>query len=128
MAAIQIIVLCVAAALIAVTLRADRPEMAMALTMAAGILAVMLALPDLREAVAAFTEISERAGIASESVSLMLRATGIALISEFGAQLCRDADEGTLAQRIEFGGRIAILALSAPVLLQLLNRLSGVAF
>ena len=125
MNAVRIIMLCVAAAALCATLRVERPEMALGVTMAAGTVALMLSIPDLRTTVAAISDISQKAGVLNASTQLMLRAAGIALLAEFGAQLCRDAGEGTLAARIEFGGRIAILAFSVPLLSELLSKLTG---
>lgn len=120
---IKIVLLCVAAALIAVALRAQRPEMATALAMAAGLAALIMSFGAISTVVDAFGALSVRAGISSASVQLMLRACGISLICEFGAGLCQDAGEGTLAKRIEFGGRIALLAMSVPLLSSLVERI-----
>lgn len=125
MQAIRIIFVCVAAAVIGVTLRAQRPEMAIGVTMAAGIIALMMSMDDLKRTVDAFSQMAQSAGVVAGSTQLMLRAAGIALLAEFGAQLCKDAGEGTLAARIEFGGRIAILAMSVPLLTGLTQQLSG---
>lgn len=118
----KIVLLCVAAALIAVSLRAARPEMATALAMAAGLVALMMSFGAITSVVDAFGSLSVKAGISSASVQLMLRACGISLICEFGAGLCADAGEGTLAKRIEFGGRIALLAMSVPLLSSLVEK------
>lgn len=48
--------------------------------------------------------------------SLMLKALGIALISRFCADICRDCGENTLGNGIESVGRIAIFSLCLPVI------------
>ena len=122
---VRIILLCVAASLVAVLLRKEQPGMGAMVAMAAGIAALMMSLPALGRIVAAFGSLSRRAGLMDGSAALMLRACGISLICEFGAGLCLDAGEGTLAQRIDFGGRIVLLSMSVPLLTQLLEGMLG---
>ncbi|MDL2206586.1 stage III sporulation AC/AD family protein [Eubacteriales bacterium OttesenSCG-928-N13] len=119
---VRIVLLCVAAAMIAMALRTQRPEMAAMVAMAAGLVALMMSLGAVSSVVGAFSQLSERAGLSGESVSLMLRACGISLLCEFASGLCQDAGEGALAQRIEFGGRVALLAMSVPLLVSLSER------
>lgn len=120
---LRILMLCVAAAMICVALKKDRPEMAAVTAMAAGVTALMMSMDDLKSAANAFQSLSAQAAISPANVQMMLRAVGIALASEFGAQLCKDAGEGALASRIEFGARAALLAMSLPVLSGLVTQL-----
>lgn len=120
---IKIILLCVAAALIAVALRTDHPEMAAMVAMAAGLVALIMSFGALASVVEAFSTLSAKAGLSSSSVQLMLRACGISLLCEFASGLCKDAGEGTLASRIDFGGRVALLAMSVPLLVSLVERI-----
>ena len=46
---------------------------------------------------------------------------GIAYISEFSANLCKDAGYGGIASQIEMFGKLSILAMSLPVLTTLLT-------
>ena len=42
-------------------------------------------------------------------------------MTQLGAELCRDAGEGAIASKIEFGGKIMIVALSVPVMYSFLE-------
>ena len=56
-----------------------------------------------------------------------VRGAAIAILSDLGAQLCRDAGETALAGRVTLIARVSILALCAPLLsalLKLLGQLS----
>ncbi len=46
----------------------------------------------------------------------ILRATGIALIAELTAGLCRDLGEGSIAEGVSLFGKLEILLLSLPLL------------
>ena len=58
---------------------------------------------------------------ASRAFELMLKGLGIALIGRFCSDLCRDCEEQTLAGSVESVGRIAIFALSVPMLVEILS-------
>ena len=125
MEVVRLVLLCVAAALVAAMLRADRPEMAAAVAMAAGTVALLMAAGDLKTVADAARALASGAGVSGESTLVMLRAAGIALIAEFGAQLSRDAGESALAGRIELGARVALAAMSVPLITSLVTRLAS---
>jgi stage III sporulation protein AD len=122
---VQLVLLCVAAALVAAMLRTDRPEMAAAVAMAAGTVALLMAAGDLKTVADAARALASGAGVSGESTQIMLRAAGIALIAEFGAQLSRDAGESALAGRIELGARVALAAMCVPLITGLVTKLTS---
>jgi len=121
MAAIKAAVIGVAGALICSMLR-QRPEMRLGVVIATGLCVVVFCLDGLRESVSLIDSLGQ-----GEDASAMIRASGIALVTEFAAQLCRDAEEGTLATRVEMAGRVAILGIAAPLLTALVAQMGGLA-
>lgn len=121
MNALEIVLMCVAAALVTAVLRTQKPEIAFAVALAAGVAVFWMALPGLKTAAETITEFAARAGIGEDSQTLVLRAAGVALIAEFGAQLCQDAGESALAGRIELGVRVMLFVMAAPLLTDLLT-------
>lgn len=124
MEAVQVAVLCVAGALLCAALRVQRPEMAMACAMATGLLALLGCVEGLSGAVQAVRTLSAQSGLSDASIQVLIRATGVALISEFAAQLCRDAGESALAGRVELAGRVSLLTLASPLLVSLTAQLT----
>ena len=57
----------------------------------------------------------------SAYIGIILKVVGIAYISEFSANLCKDAGYGGVASQIEMFGKLSILAMSLPVLTTLLT-------
>ena len=49
-------------------------------------------------------------------VETILKIIGIAYIAEFGAQITKDAGQGSIASKIELAGKILILAMAIPIL------------
>ena len=52
----------------------------------------------------------------SAYIGIILKVVGIAYISEFSANLCKDAGYGGIASQIEMFGKLSILAMSLTVI------------
>ena len=59
-----------------------------------------------------FAELSRAGG---EVLTPVLKITGIAYISQIGADLCADSGESSLAKRIEAAGKIGITVIALPL-------------
>jgi len=114
--ALKISAMCVCAALMITSIRSIKPEVALAAALAAGAAACILSLDEIKELTKLFREFTENAGIADETAAILLKTCGISISGEYAAQICRDAGEGALAQRIEFSVRITLIALAAPLI------------
>lgn len=119
--AVKIAVLCVAAAVMCLFLRSFRPEIALTVALAAGVIACMLSLDELREIVSRIKTAFQSAEVEEEDVIMIVKAMGIAIAGEYGAQLCRDAGEGALAQRVDMAVRISLMALAVPLIMRVLD-------
>ena len=111
--------LAIAAAVIALTLRgADKP-LGLAFALAAGAVLLLTLLQPLREAMSTLSEIARAAEGDDGRLSLILKLLGVAFAAEFAAQACRDAGEEGIALRVELSAKLALVALSAPLLRQM---------
>ncbi len=110
-----------AAAVLAVFVKNWRGEIAMQISLVAAIIIFFVILPYMETIFDAFRDISNRIGLDSKYVTLVLKVIGIAYITQFGAELCRDSGETAIASKIEFGGKLIILTLSLPILYSFLE-------
>ncbi len=62
----------------------------------------------------------------AQTFSLMIKALGVAFVSKFCAEVCRDCGENTLAGGVESAGKIAMISLCLPLLLEILSRASEI--
>jgi len=67
--------------------------------------------------------LASSAGINMVYMGTILKIIGIAYIAEFGAQICRDAGEGTIASKIELAAKILIMVLAVPIVVAVLTML-----
>ena len=95
--------------------------MASILAMAAGVLLFYLAVSRLQAVVAVMNQLVQKAGLAQDYLKVLLKVVGIAYVSEFAAQTCRDAGEDSLAAKVEMGGKVLVLAMASPIIVALVD-------
>ena len=86
--------------------------------LAAGVCACILSIDEISRIVDAVKMVFDQSEIRTEDTQVILKAAGISIAGEYGAQLCRDAGEGSLAQRVDMAVSISLLALASPFLLR----------
>ena len=118
---LQIIGLGLVAALLVVILREYRPEIAMQVSLVAGVIIILMVIDRVVTAVNVITDMAVRAGINLVYLQTLLRIVGIAYLAEFGSQVCRDAGEGSIASRIEFAAKIIILVMAVPIIVAVME-------
>jgi len=119
----QIVGLGIVAAVLAVTIRHNKPEMAMLLSMATGIILFMLVLGKIGSVIDVLRDLASRANLNMVYLGTILKIVAIAYIADFGAQICRDAGEGAVASKIEFAAKVLILVLAVPIMIAVLQSL-----
>ena len=112
----------VCAALVALILRRLRPEAGWGVSLGAGAIVLLAALPALSALVRGIASLSAMSGL-DDSMQQLLKIAGLSLLLDFAAQTCRDAQEEALALKVEFAGRVLLLSSALPVLQALLSQL-----
>ena len=122
---LRIVALCVAAAMLCAVLRLRHPEQATALSLAVGVGVLSLLASRLPESLSRLERLRSLLQGEGDTLSTLMKAAGIALIAELGAQLCADAGESALAGRVALAARAAMLGVCAPMLAEALERIAG---
>lgn len=118
---VQVVGLGLIAALLVLILREYRSEMAMQVSLIAGVVIMLLVVNRIAGAVNVITETAVAAGINLVYLQTLLRVIGIAYLAEFGAQICRDAGEGSIASRVELAAKVIILVMAVPVIVEIME-------
>lgn len=114
------------AALLAAVLRAQRPELAMGLTLMAGAIVVVFLLRQLLPLAGIIRRLSAVGGVADGTFAVVLRAAGVCLLTQIVADTCRDAGESALAGKAELAGRVLLLLMMVPLFEQILGLILNV--
>ncbi len=102
-------------------LRQTRPELAVLLSVVAGVIIFLRLIGPLQELVRTFEFLAVQAQINLAYLQIVFRVMGVAYLTGFTAQICRDAGEGALALKLEMAGKVIILFLAVPVLVAILE-------
>ena len=86
-----------------------------------GVLILILVLDKLAPIINMLTSISEKSGINNKFLALLLKITGIAILSEFAISICKDSGEGAIASKVEIGSKVIIISMSIPIISSLLE-------
>lgn len=115
---LSIIIIC---AVLALVLKQYKAEYSIFISVIAGAFILIFAGEKIMEAVSLLRSKLDEAQIGGEYFSIALKALGIAYLSGFIADLCRDAGQTALATKAEIAGKCAIFILCIPLSITLLS-------
>lgn len=118
---LQIAGLGIIAVILAVMLKAQKPELALQLSIITGVVIFMMIAGKLSAVIDLLGSYSKRVDLDPIYFETVLKIIGIAYITEFGAEVCKDAGESSIASKIELAGRVVIVALAVPIITSLLD-------
>ena len=118
---IKIIGIGLLALIIIVILKQYKPEFAIYVSMIAGVLILVLSIQKLTGIINLLQSLANKTYINKSFLSILLKITGIAFITEFAVSICSDAGEKAIASKIEIGSKAIIIAMSLPIITSLLE-------
>ena len=118
---IKILGIGIIALVIVVILKQYKPEYAIYVSIIAGILILFMAVEKLSGIINLLQAISDKTYINKQFLGIILKITGIAIISEFAVSICEDAGEKAIATKIEMGSKVIIIVMSIPIISSLLE-------
>lgn len=118
---IKIIGIGLIALVIAIILKQYRPEFAIYVSIIAGVLILVLIMEKFSGVINLLKSISDKTYINKQFLGILLKITGIAIITEFAVSICSDAGEKAIASKIEIGSKVIIIAMSIPIISSLLE-------
>lgn len=118
---LQIVGFALIATILIVIIKNQRPEIAMQISVVAGIVIFLLIVGKIKAVIDVLNQLAKSANISSFYLITVLKIVGVAYIAEFGAQICRDAGEGAIATKVEFAAKIIVLVLALPIIVAILE-------
>ncbi len=118
---IKIIGIALVALIIIILLKQYKPEFAIYISLLTGVLILVLVMDELTGIMSLIQTIANKASINQQFLTILIKITGIAFLSEFAVSICKDSGEGAIASKIELGSKIIIISMSIPILSSLLE-------
>ena len=118
---IQIGIIGVIGAILAVQLKGGKAEYGIYVAMAVSVILFFFIIDRLGVFVSTVGELASYIDMDAGYLATMLKMIGITYIAEFSSGICKDAGCQTIAGQIEIFGKLTILTLGMPVLMALLE-------
>lgn len=123
----KLIGIAVIGVIVVTLLRSAKPEFAVFATIATGVVMVITMLSALRDVIIAFDSIVQKSGIDDKVFSAVLKIIGIGYLTEYSSSLANDAGCPSIAQKLQFGGKIVIFLMSISIVKSLIDVVSALA-
>jgi stage III sporulation protein AD len=121
----QIVIIGALGAILAILMKGYNPALAVLVSLATGVLLFLMVVPMLMNAMGFVRHLGEMADGLGAYTTLVIRVIGVAYIAEFGASVCNDANESAIAAKIDLAGRVIMLVLAMPVIIDIVQIVTG---
>lgn len=118
---VKIIGIGLIALIIIVIIKQYKPEFAIYVSLGAGILIFALIASKMSGIIDILKSLANKTAINSDFLVLLIKITGIAILTEFAVSVCKDSGESAIASKIDLGGKVIIMSMSIPIMSSLLE-------
>jgi len=120
---IKVIGLGITALVVIIILKQYKPEFAIYVSLAVGAIILFMVMDKLSSVITLLTNITKKTNMNSEFLEILLKITGISILTEYGVSICKDSGESAIASKVDLGGKVIIIAMSIPIITAVLELL-----
>ena len=125
---IKVVLIGIVAVFAVLLLRVGKPEFAMAVSLAACVLILLFAGGTLTTVIGDLKKLFSYVSLPDGYLKILFKILGVAYLAEFGSALCKDVGQSAVSGQIELVGKLAILAISMPVVTALFETIAGLSW
>jgi stage III sporulation protein AD len=116
-----IVVIGIIGAVICVVINQYKPEYTVLVALATGLIVLLFASEHLSSILEYVNRFISLGDIDSNYGEIVVKALGVCVVTQLASDTCKDCGQGSIASKIELGGKVSILALSIPLFVSLLE-------
>lgn len=109
--------------IIVIVLKQYKPEFAMYASILGGAIILLMSMSKLSGIINLLENMALKTAINGEFLEILIKITGIAFLTEFAVSICKDSGETAIANKVDLGGKVIIVAISIPIVSALLETL-----
>lgn len=113
---LKIIMVALAGVTAASLVQSVRAEVSVYIALATGVILLIMILGSLTNLFEYFEAIYSKVEYGREYFPVIIKVLVIAYLSDFTAQLCKDAGQAAIGTKVELAGKVMIFLISVPVL------------
>ncbi len=103
-----------------------KPEFVIHISLLAGIIIFGIVVFKISSIIELLQNLSDKIGVNAKFFTILIKITGIAYISEFAVNICKDSGETAIASKVELAAKIIIISMSIPILATLLETINNI--
>lgn len=114
------------AAALAVIISEKKPELGLLLGLAFGTITLVVAFSKAGAIIEVLEDTASKAGIDGNLLVPVLKVTGMAYITQFSVDACRDVGQNSIAGKVETVGKIMMLVVAVPIATSLIRIVTSI--
>lgn len=118
---VSIGILAVTASILALSIRRTNPEMSLLLICAAAFVTLAAVIGCASGVISTVNEIVASTQLNVNYISVLFKAIGICLVTEFTANVCRDSGSSSLAGTVNLAGKLLVTFSALPLYIEIFN-------
>ena len=94
--------------IITIILKEYKKEYAIYAVLIGGLIIIFYSMDTIKSIIDFINTLSSNQNYNSEFISLLLKITGISILTEYAVSICKDSGENAIANKIDFGGKVIV--------------------
>lgn len=111
---------------IIVLLRKNAPEFAIPVSVVTSLIILTVSIIFGSDIFKKISELVQMSSVSGENIKIIFKALGICYITQIGKDVCKDCGETAIGDKVDLAGKIAVAALSIPIVTQVLEILTEI--
>ncbi len=118
---VSVAVLALLSALLAVVIKQYKPEYAVVITIITAAVILIGIISMIVPIISEIRKMMDGAAIDYEYITVLIKAVGICYITQFASDVCKDAGQISISNKIELAGKVALCLSALPLYRDLLS-------
>ncbi|MDE5563376.1 MAG: stage III sporulation AC/AD family protein [Clostridiales bacterium] len=106
-------------------LREAKSELAPVVALVGGLVVVLSVINYFSDVFSVISSVAKKAGLAASVVTLLFKVIAIGYVTEFSSSIMDDMGLSSLSDKVTLAGKLIIVAMSLPIVVQLFNFIAG---
>ena len=122
---LSVIGLALVSAVLCILIKQYKPEYAMLVSLACGIIIFLAVLLNLTPAFDVMDNLIQKANINQQYMTILLKALGLCYVTQLACDTCNDAGQTSIASKVDLPGKTAVIVVSLPLFNALVDMALG---
>lgn len=123
---VKIIGIGIIAVVLIIIIKQYRPEFALYISLAVGMILISMVIGKVADIVGLLENLATKSSVHTTFIFILIKITGIAILTEFAVSIAKDAGESAVASKIDLAGKVVVISLSIPILTSLVETITKI--